>query len=421
MNVYFKDYKCNKYKFFALVIFVVITLAMNSFILISCQKQSKQVPKSSENMVETVNESKTETPVSSSNFINSPWPMFGHDEKHTCRTTLEGPNKPSLKWKFDLGGPDSFSEPIISADGIIYYGTCFGKFYAILPNGKMKWEIQVGPNNSSNYVGYSLIGPDDMIYVTATRYGDLYAVDSNGNEKWHFNLGKDYNISAPVFDGSDGLRFGGNDYYYYSLSAEWGTIGNKIKADGKYVSSPAIDGPNVYFTSDSYLYACRLGELKWKFKTNSSIVGSPSISSDGTINIASGDGCLYAVNPDGTLKWRLKISNKRICSLPAIANDGTIYIGSTDSYLYAISSNGKLKWKFKTNGEINSSPAVDSKDVVYFSSDDSYLYAVNPNGTLKWKFKTDDNACRLSSPAIGKNKIIYIVSGQYLYAIGGNT
>jgi len=41
-------------------------------------------------------------------------------------------------------------------------------------------------------------------------------------------------------------------------------------------------------------------------------------------------------------------SGDRIYSSPAIGSDGTIYVGSYDSNLYAINPDGSLKWKYST-------------------------------------------------------------------------
>ena len=75
----------------------------------------------------------------------------------------------------------------------------------------------------------------------------------------------------------------------------------------------------------------------------------------------------------------------------------TIYVGSWDTYLYAINPDGTLKWKFKTDG-IVSSPTVSIGGTIYVGSFDYYLYAINPDGTQKWKFPTRDMIW--SSPAL---------------------
>ena len=127
-------------------------------------------------------------------------------------------------------------------------------------------------------------------------------------------------------------------------------------------------------TDTYYLYAINPnGILKWKYKTGWYSSFSPAISSDGTIYVAS-DG-LYALNPNGALKWMYKTGDK-IYSSPAIGSDGTIYVGSRDGYLYAINPDGTLKWKYQTGGEIYSSPAIASDGTIYVGSDDDYLYAI---------------------------------------------
>ena len=51
----------------------------------------------------------------------------------------------------------------------------------------------------------------------------------------------------------------------------------------------------------------------------------------------------------GTLKWSFK-TEKGVESSHAIGPDGTIYVGSWDGKLYAINPNGSLKWSFQTGG-----------------------------------------------------------------------
>ncbi len=54
---------------------------------------------------------------------------------------------------------------------------------------------------------------------------------------------------------------------------------------------------------------------------------SPAIGSNGTIYVGSWDDNLYAINPDGTLKWSYAIGSN-IDSSPAKGSGGTIYVGS---------------------------------------------------------------------------------------------
>jgi len=134
-------------------------------------------------------------------------------------------------------------------------------------------------------------------------------------------------------------------------------------------------------------YAEEPGTLKWKFEIDSEVEveSSPAISSDGTIYVGSDDGYLYAINPDGTLKWKFKTENWGTAqsSSPAIGSNGTIYVVSKvyPLYLYAINLDGTLKWKFQIEDGAYSSPAIGSDGTIYAASYDGYLYAINSDSS----------------------------------------
>lgn len=105
-----------------------------------------------------------------------------------------------------------------------------------------------------------------------------------------------------------------------------------------------------------------------------------------------------------------------IHSSPMISPNGDIYIGSTDGYLYAMNKNGSLKWKIKTNGFINSSIVGDTiindsgleEFRIYAYSEDKYLYSIDESGNLLWKLLVGN--CSLSAPAIAADHTIYMAS-----------
>jgi outer membrane protein assembly factor BamB len=168
-------------------------------------------------------------------------------------------------------------------------------------------------------------------------------------------------------------------------------------------------GRSPYDTSDND------GQLKWKLETGDKIsFSSPAIASDGTVYIGSQDGYLYAVYPNGTLKWRFGTGDD-IASSAAIGSDGVVYFGSIDKHVYALNPNGTLKWKFQALRKLCSSPAVSPDGTVFIGSHDKNLYAIKPDGSLKWIFATD--AMVLSSPAVGSDGTVYVGTHHWLYAI----
>jgi outer membrane protein assembly factor BamB len=185
--------------------------------------------------------------------------------------------------------------------------------------------------------------------------------------------------------------------------------------------SPALgtDGTIYIAGDDQSLYALSPdGQIRWTFRASQPIFSaSAAIAPNGTIYFGAEDGNLYALNPDGKEKWRFT-ADLPLRSSPAVGPDGIVYIGSLDHSLYAIKPDGQEKWRFRTEGPVHSSPAIAADGVVYIGSDDGHLYAVNPDGTKRWSFKTDGEI--RSSPVILADGTVYIASRDgVLYAIRG--
>ncbi len=156
--------------------------------------------------------------------------------------------------------------------------------------------------------------------------------------------------------------------------------------------------------------------IKWKYDTGNVIYySSPAIASDGTIyvgDVGSGDITmgLYAINQDGTLKWKYEISNPVFT--PAVGSDGTIYVQDNTATLYAVAEDGTEKWSYPLSTSHNvgqSAPAIGSDDTIYVGADG--IYAINPDGTLKWSyFPAGFDAISVihSSPAIASDGTIFV-------------
>ncbi len=196
----------------------------------------------------------------------------------------------------------------------------------------------------------------------------------------------------------------------------------KFKTEGTvYAPSIGEDGTIYAGSYDRHVYALNPdGTLKWKFTTDSPIIEStPAIGSDGTIYIGSSwinpnsKAFFYALNPDGTLKWKYD-TGSAISRSPVIGYDGTIFFGSSDSFLYALDADGNLQWKYKFAGINTQWPAVGNDGSLYFSSGDSFLYSLNSDGSLRWKYGPD--IVLRGSPSIGEDGTIYVPSYRNLAA-----
>lgn len=175
--------------------------------------------------------------------------------------------------------------------------------------------------------------------------------------------------------------------------------------------------------------------LKWKFDSKDGIESSPAIGKDGTIYFGAFSDYFYALNSDGTVKWKFTRENEHFRSSPTIGEDGTIYfigvfglrplfsahlgeeVDSGTPKLYALNPDGTVKWEFVLGGGISGlvySPAIGKDGTIYCISggedmpgatDGDKFWAINPDGTEKWHFVTED--AMFSAGAIADDGTIY--------------
>jgi len=104
---------------------------------------------------------------------------------------------------------------------------------------------------------------------------------------------------------------------------------------------------------------------------------APALGADGTVYVGNVDG-LYAVDgATGGVKPGFPFKCGNVDSAPAIGGDGTIFFGTVDGTFYALNPDGTQRFKVTTGGTISSSPAIGPDGSVYFVSDDGSLYAIH--------------------------------------------
>jgi len=380
----------------------------------------------------------------------------------------------TIKWSYPLDGVTTKGGFAINNDGTIYAGTSEGIVYAINPDGTLKWDLSfditseqaqdvdistipselrdaVPPNfdisNISN-IPDSLFYPgaydrDDfshssptlssdgkILYVAGRISGTVYAIDTdNQSIIWSFNVqdipevrndplnyGGGF-VSSPAIGNDGTIYIGSGDWWADQGAEELGVDTSKIK-EREF--------------SDKRLYAINPnGTLKWIFTVDdehvkTSIFGSPVIDSNGIIFFGSFNGIFYAIRDDGdtaTKVWSYDAKksplpnttnrDKEFWPSPAIGNDGTIYSGNNNFHLYAFSpEDGSIKWTFETNNEVYQSATIAADGTIYQASEDGHLYAINLDGTLKWKyFSGSEDALPFTASVLNDNSIIFGMMG----------
>ena len=287
------------------------------------------------------------------------------------------------------------------------------KFYAIelAPDnstGTIRWvweapELKEAPEESDVIISLISIGPDGTIYLsvifwTKNYKETLYAIDpSSGAIKWSKLLLQRPSTASPLFRAisEEGVIYtGGGEAWYCSGS----------------------DCPSTCF------------ETGWV-------------------------GCqapyIYAINPDGTEKWRIlaeppypEAAFITFFNRGAIGSDGTLYTSvvfqdpytATIGYVYAISPDGSVKWRklvdvnVEGSGDMNGVAGLGPDGTIYIAAysrcaghcpdqDDPYLGGCNPppkiwaldpkNGDIKWEYPFHKDAYTLNEVVIGYDGTIY--------------
>jgi len=362
-------------------------------------------------------------------------------------------------WNFYVDKPVYYSAPAVGPDGTIYFATgilihtSYGSLYALSPDGTLQWKFDLDNNSddgdfwtSDNNGASPAIGDDGTIYLVDHR-NVVYALHPDGTLKWKNN---DYESDSPWHVGQktpaiseDGTLYVCAGLTLYALDPADGQeiwqLGNLQGGNVNAVSAVTGADGTIYISSNDMFYAVNPdGTYKWPSpfqlsEEHEKSYSSPAIATDGTIYFGAegtwgtrqGQGYVYAVSPDGTLKWRYDVPGLRpVRASPAIASDGTIYVttrayfedGIQPALCLALNpEDGSLVWRYAiapkegipVAQDAYTSPAVGADGTIYFAAESNFIYALNPDGTLLWDVDTTDGI-NWSSPAIMPDGTLYI-------------
>jgi formate hydrogenlyase subunit 3/multisubunit Na+/H+ antiporter MnhD subunit len=130
---------------------------------------------------------------------------------------------------------------------------------------------------------------------------------------------------------------------------------------------------------------------------------SVMIGPDGTLYVGANNSNMYAVAPDGNMKWLYEAERELagIWTTAALSADSSVvYFGANKGGVYALNArDGSLKWQFRLFGSVYSSLALDAAATLYTGSTAEHVYAINSaNGEAIADF--DAGAAVWTAPSI---------------------
>jgi len=348
------------------------------------------------------------------------------DRRHTGRSAYRGPTTANLRWRFVTENPAHVDDPAISAqpviapDGTIYIGSHDHYFYALTPEGQVRWRKDLGNRIYST----ALVDADGNVYVGSDD-DFLFAYTSTGTLRW--KLPTEGDADSGITQAPDGsLRFAaGSDLWAVKTD---GTVMWRFRARSKIYSTPAVDddGTTYVGSQDDQVYAVAPdGAMRWSYTSRKDVDGAPVIGDDGTVFVGGDDGKIVALDAQGRPKWSVSVdgyvraavglgldgsvivgtfgprprivaleaatgatrwffpvtiadsAEVGISSSPLIDRDGNVYCGAHDDFLYALDGEGHLRWVLETGGDVDSAPVLGPDGTLYVGSDDGILYALH--------------------------------------------
>ncbi len=356
-------------------------------------------------------------------LADSPWPMNHHDPQSTGRSQYSGPLNGTLDWMMDslslesgiVTGLDSniiflsvftnsnrglysvsysgnilwkksdtlqyftwSSTPLIGKDGTTYFtGGYDGTFYAVKPNGTVKWKYQL--NSSTSSLGIN-IGKDGILYFLTTDK-KLNAIDQNGNLLWQ---------------------------YEYSDFPVWTGTVITFSPDGKTLYIPGSNEKTVY------AFNIEGKSIKWSFGEGRSWA-APIVDTDGNIYILGKSAeytndkpALISLRSDGTVRWVFIHNNlQELYGEGTIDKNGNIYFAFDT--LYSVDYKGNLRWKKTLDGSTDTPLVCDAGGriytVVFIGGGYIEIESFNSEGNLIWQYTPSNSNLNGASPAIGFERL----------------
>ena len=336
-------------------------------------------------------------------LADSPAPTYGVNANRTARSPYSGPRTmPTVKWSFtrynDHWGTD-YRGTGIGLNNTVYLAAGMAGVYAIdSATGTRKWLYSPGNTGHETFVEFPpTVAADGRLYFTSEN-DFAYALDANGNQLWEFRAD---HLHTPISISPDGTRvhFTSENAFIYALDRETGAQiwRYQLAQFGVYATGRRI--PIVYDSA---------GTLRWSLNlpqrgSNPDTVG-PAVGEDGTLYFTRAD-AITAVGMNGQQKWEYVLGNTAFDRTPAIGADGTVYIGVSDGFVYALNPDGSLKWKQKYVNQtgwgagVKSNILIDAQGTLFFYGRDGFVYGVDSQ-TRQVLWRYNSNQQNLSYPGV---------------------
>jgi outer membrane protein assembly factor BamB len=187
------------------------------------------------------------------------------------------------------------------------------------------------------------------------------------------------------------------------------------------------DGALYFGSFDRSVYALNPnGTMRWRVAvtvdedSHDPPIGPVALAYDDTLLFGTNAGVLYALNPDGSTRWTAAPEGSPALAAPAVAADGTVFFHDRSGTLRAYSPAGEFRWSYTRSGPArDGSPIISAQGTVVLPANDGALHGLNPDtGGRRWIYQpiladnTADPSGITASPSIDAAGNLYAATGN---------
>jgi outer membrane protein assembly factor BamB len=375
----------------------------------------------------------------------------GVDGKLFALNTADG----SQRWTFNYPVPASNpgrGSAVVGQDGVVYFPAAYsgansnsGYLYAVNPDGTQKWKYDMTAGAQISYISPAITKDGDILVGNNGTIGALHLVDkTSGVQKAYVKPSG--GILGAITVSQNNIAYGvtgNNGLVAFDLNnlsgvppapASKGTY--KVENENNHYSSgsPAIDSDgnviaafNQKDGNDAAIVALNATSANiahnstvWEYLFTPTPSGDSkmeqfgvAIGADNTIYISGHETKqIYAITPNGTLKWIFSSTNNSVCGVPAIDNKGYLHFGDHSGNYYILKDNtskpelvykGKLCVPGVTASQIWSSPVIADDGTIYFSAQVSTIEGTTSSRLFKIQVTGATGPANSSWPMKGGN------------------
>ena len=333
-------------------------------------------------------------------------------------------------WSVSVSGWRVRHGAALGTDGTIYvtadgtYNEGWGSYaspallHALRPDGSPKWTFS-GANGAASP---PTVGPDGTIYYGAREapdgYEHFHAVNPDGTERWRKEWYEEVIGNAAVSQDGRMLAVShvGNLWRFEDNGeANVLTWTDVIGPGSDSVATPVVaaDGTIYFGEGTPRLQGLTLdGEVKWSFQPGSIITGL-AIAPDGTTYVCAAGRLFFALNPDGSERWRVSRSLE-LRAAPVVAADGTIYVPATmvggpteTGELLRLNRAGDILATNTFAGSISKTPALAADGTLWITDASGKLSVLGVDGQVVAEY---GSAALGAAPVLSPNGTVIVTT-----------